>query len=46
MNSRILGNLGGPSLARAKRLVNAAIGMTRLESITITEDIELEPFRS
>ena len=42
MNSRILGNLGGRSLARAKRLVNAAIGMVRLESMVITEDyIEL-----
>ena len=42
MNKRILGNLGGRSRNRALRLVNAAIGKTRFESMTITEDyIEL-----
>jgi len=42
MKKRILGNLKGRSLTRAKRLVNAAIGMVRLESMVITEDyIEL-----
>jgi hypothetical protein len=41
MNSRILGNLGGRSLARAKRLVNAALGNLPPESIEIKEDMEL-----
>jgi hypothetical protein len=41
INKRILGNLKGRSLRRAKRLVNAALGNIPPESIKITEDIEL-----
>ena len=41
INKRILGNLKGRSLSRAKRLVNAALGNLPPESIEIKEDIEL-----
>ena len=41
INKRMLGNLKGRSLSRAKRLVNAALGNLPPESIEIKEDIEL-----
>jgi len=41
MNNRVLGNLRGRSLTRAKHLLNAALGNMPAESIEIKQDIEL-----
>ena len=41
LNKKILGNLKGRSLTRAKHLANATIGMIPAESIKIIKDIEL-----
>jgi len=41
IHNRILGNLRGRSLTRAKHLLNAALGNMPAESIEIKQDIEL-----